>query len=111
MNGKRAKTLRLEAIERYQAGESATTICQSIGKSRGWLYKWLQRKDELKEDPGPIRAHNRTPIEIEQAVIEVRKKLQSNKYAQIGVNAINRELYFRNIYLSELHLKFHNFSH
>ena len=97
MNGKRAKTLRLEAIERYQAGESATTICQSIGKSRGWLYKWLQRKDELKEDPSPIRAHNRTPIEIEQAVIEVRKKLQSNKYAQIGVNAINRELYLRGV--------------
>ncbi len=45
MSGKQAKELRLEAIERYQAGESATAICRALGKSRGWLYKWLQRKE------------------------------------------------------------------
>jgi transposase InsO family protein len=32
-------------------------------------------------------------VEIEEAVISARKKLQNTKYAQIGVNAINRELY------------------
>ncbi len=95
MNEKRTKTLRLEAIERYEKGESATIICRSLGKSRGWLYKWIQRKDELRLDPGPKRAHNRMPLEVEKAVIGVRKKLQSTKYAQIGVNAINRELYLQ----------------
>ena len=99
MSGKRAKALRLEAIERYQAGESATEICRSIGKSRQWLYKWLPRKDELENDAEPSRAHNRTPVEIERAVVEARKKLQSTKYAQIGVNAINRELYLQGISL------------
>lgn len=97
MSGKRTKALRLEAIERYQAGESATTICRSIGKSRQWLYKWLQRKDELGQDSDPQRAHNRTPVEIEEAVVKARKKLQATKYAQIGVNAINRELYVNEI--------------
>ncbi len=97
MSGKRTKALRLEAIERYQAGESATTICRSIGKSRQWLYKWLQRKDELGQDSDPQRAHNRTPVEIEEAVVKARKKLQATKYAQIGVNAINRELYVNGI--------------
>ncbi len=99
MSGKRTKALRLEAIERYQAGESATAICRSLGKSRQWLYKWLQRKDELGQDYGPQRAHNRTPVEIEEAVVKARKKLQATKYAQIGVNAINRELYLNGISL------------
>jgi len=95
MNGKRTKSLRLEAIERYQAGESATHICRSLGKSRPWLYKWLRRREELDQEFGPKRAHNRTPPCVEQLVIEARKKLQSTKYAQIGVNAINRELYLQ----------------
>jgi putative transposase len=97
MHGKRTIDYRLEAVRRYQAGESATAICHSLGRSRQWLYKWLQRKDELEHVSGPIRAHNRTSIHIEQTVIEARKKLQSTKYAQIGVNAINRELYLRGL--------------
>jgi len=52
MSGKQTKALRLEAVERYQAGESATEICRSLGKSRQWLYKWLQRKEELGSDNG-----------------------------------------------------------
>lgn len=30
MNGKRTNPLNLKAIERYEAGESATTICRSL---------------------------------------------------------------------------------
>jgi putative transposase len=97
MNGKRAKALRLEAIQRYEAGEPATTISRSLGKSRQWLYKWLQRREELSQDSSPKRAHNRTSIEIEEMVIEARGKLQNTKYAQIGVNAINRELYLQGL--------------
>jgi len=97
MSGKRAKALRLEAIKRYQAGESATSICHSFGRSRQWLYKWLRRKEELQSDSNTKRAHNRTAVEIEEAVIKARKKLKETKYAQIGVNAINRELYLRGI--------------
>jgi len=97
MNNKRAKALHLEAIRRYEQGEPATVICRSLGKTRQWLYKWLQRKEELNQDVKPNRSHNRTPVEIEKAVIQVRKKLQDTKYAQIGVNAINRELYLQGI--------------
>jgi hypothetical protein len=49
----------------------------------------------LEHVSGLIRACTRTPIEIEHKVIEVRNKLQSTKYAQIEVNAINREPYLR----------------
>lgn len=95
MNNKRAKTLRSEAIKRYEAGESATSICLSLGKTRQWLYKWLHRKEELSQNSRPNRVHNRTPVEIEEAVINVRKRLQTTKYAQIGVNAINWELHLQ----------------
>jgi putative transposase len=93
MNGKTVKDLRAQAVTRYLAGESATEICRSLNKSRQWLYKWLHRQDELSTDSTTNRVHNRTPVEIEEAVINARKKLQNTKYAQIGVNAINRELY------------------
>jgi putative transposase len=93
MNGKTVKGLRAQAVTRYLAGESATEICRSLNKSRQWLYKWLHRQDELSTDSTTNRVHNRTPVEIEEAVINARKKLQNTKYAQIGVNAINRELY------------------
>jgi len=33
MSGKRAKVLRLEAIKRYEAGETATEICRFLRKS------------------------------------------------------------------------------
>jgi putative transposase len=99
MSWKRTKKLRLEAVRRYQTVESATDICRSLGKSRKWFYKWLQRKAELEQDPGLKQAHNRTPPEIKKAVAEARKKLQKTKYAQIGVNAINRELYLQGIAL------------
>ena len=83
MSSKKAKALRQEAITRYHHGESATEICRSLGKSRQWLSKWLQRKKELSQDSSPNRAHNRTSVEIEEAVIGTRKKLQETKYAQI----------------------------
>jgi len=97
MSGDRTKELRQEAVARYLGGESATEICRSLGKTRQWLYKWLQRQGELGQDSSPKRAHNRTPVEIENAIISARKKLQKTKYAQIGVNAINRELYRQGI--------------
>lgn len=62
MNGKQATDYHLKAVKRYQAGESATTICRSLGKTRRWLYKWLKRIDELKQGSTPIRAHNRTAV-------------------------------------------------
>jgi len=97
MNGKRARALRIDAVQRYEAGESATRICSALGKSRKWLYKWLRRKEELSQVSSPKRAHNRTPIEMKEMVIEVRRKLQNTKYAQIGVNAINRKLYLQGL--------------
>jgi uncharacterized membrane protein YcaP (DUF421 family) len=60
MNNKKAKALRKEAITRYhkgeprpcvqERGELITEICDSLNKSRQWLYKWLRREDEVTTD-------------------------------------------------------------
>jgi len=79
-----------------ERGELITEICDSLNKSRQWLYKWLRREDEVTTD-SPYRAHNQTPSEIEQAVINARQRLEETRYAQIGVNAINQKLYTQGI--------------
>lgn len=97
MKSKKVQAFRLEAVRRYEAKEPVTAICRSLGKTRQWLYKWLQRKAELSQCYIPRRVHNRTPVEIEEAVIRARKELQATKYAQIGVNAINWQLHLQGI--------------
>ena len=37
---------RQRAVARYLKGESATAICQSLGHSREWLYKWVKRQQQ-----------------------------------------------------------------
>ena len=47
---------RQHAIARYDAGESATAICVSLGRSREWLYKWVKRHQNSGEGwaDGPL---------------------------------------------------------
>ena len=33
------------AVERYSNGEHITSIAQSMGYSRKWVYKWIERHD------------------------------------------------------------------
>ena len=33
------------AVERYRRGESAEAICASTGRSKSWLYKWVERAE------------------------------------------------------------------
>jgi hypothetical protein len=48
------RKLRMMAVERFKTGESPESICVSLGKSRGWLYKWvghyLNNNDSWNED-------------------------------------------------------------
>jgi transposase len=31
------------AVKRFLEGESPDAICASLGRSRAWLYKWVER--------------------------------------------------------------------
>nr|QNO47896.1 hypothetical protein LLFONJKP_00017 [Methanosarcinales archaeon ANME-2c ERB4] len=36
---------RIDAVNRYQRGERPSKICESVGRSRVWLQKWIGRYD------------------------------------------------------------------
>ncbi len=90
---------RIDAVNRRQRGERPSKICKSLGRSRSWLKKWVERynssnkRSEEKwfkeKSRAPKNVHRRTDSEIEQLVITVRKSLlegttEDTKYRCIG---------------------------
>ena len=83
--------IREQAIRRYEKGESPKGIYQSLGKSKAWFFKWLNRYKHDGEDwaKSYSRKPHHTPRKIdkdmEQTIIKARKSLEKKLYAQIGV--------------------------
>jgi putative transposase len=85
------------AVRRYLNGEKPSSICTSLGKSRFWLYKWVNRFDP--DDPTwcesrstrPFGHSLRTPVEIEESVKMIRLNLY-NKELFCGAQAILWEM-------------------
>ena len=92
------KELREEAIRRYENGESPEEIYQTLDRSKTWFFKWLKRskfdgKDWARDlSRRPHRTRNRVDEVMEQAVIETRKSLEKELYAQIGALNISWHL-------------------
>jgi transposase InsO family protein len=91
------KRHRILAVERFKNGESPDSICTSLGKSKFWLYKWINRYDEYDsswcEDRSrrPLLTPNHTPTEIEEIVKMVRLNLY-NQDLFCGAQAILWEM-------------------
>lgn len=91
------KRLRILAVQRFKAGESPESICASLGKSRFWLYKWVNRFDQgtpswFEDRPRrPLAISNRTPSEIEEIVKMIRLNLY-NQDLFCGAQAILWEM-------------------
>lgn len=90
--------LRMEAVRRRLAGESAVEIGRSLGRSARWVQKWARRHDPVDAEwargakRGPARAANRSAEEVEAQVLAVRERLDEHPWAQIGAPAIAWEL-------------------
>ena len=90
--------LRKKAIQRYLQGEKPKTIYTDIKRSKKWFFKWLRRYQTGQKDwyKGQSRAPLNSPRRIckteKQRIIEVRKKLESEPFAQTGASAIKWEL-------------------
>ena len=91
--------LREEAIRRHViGGEGPKTIYTEINRSKKWFFKWLKRyqtgeKDWYKDRPrAPLTKPNETCKEEKELIVSVRKRLESARYAQVGVSAIKWEL-------------------
>ena len=90
---------RREAVRRALSGEPVAAIMARLGRSRRWIFKWLERYDT--EDDGWARSRSRAPRtvgnksdpELETLVVSVRAKLQANPWAQVGSAAISWELH------------------
>lgn len=91
------KQERIRAVQRFLAGEKPEAICASLGRSRSWLYKWVNRYDEYDDtwcdDRSTVldNVANRTPAEIEEVVKMVRLNLY-NQGLFCGAQAIMWEL-------------------
>lgn len=77
-----AERVRKRAVERVLSGEGVSAVCDSLGRSRGWLYKWLDRHQS--GDPEWFRDRSRRPLrrpmqtapQVEQLVRLTRRRLE-----------------------------------
>jgi putative transposase len=87
---------RIRAVRRFHNGESAHSICASLGRSAVWLYKWLKRHnagcDDWYANQSTRPQHSeRTPHEVEEIVKLIRLNLY-NQEVFCGAQAILWEL-------------------
>lgn len=90
--------LRQTAISRYCKGEKPKSIYTDLKRSKYWFFKWLKRYQS--GDPEWFKDKSRAPInrplelrDVEkERIINVRKHLESQKFAQTGASAIKWEL-------------------
>ena len=99
---KKSKQERVSAVQRYIAGEDPESICDSLGRSRRWLYKWLAR--HIPDDSAwhedlsrrPLISPHRTSAEIEQ-IVELTRWGLYNKGLFCGGQAIQWEMEDMNV--------------
>ncbi len=92
------RKVRVSAVRRHLRGESVTSICRSLGKSRRWFYFWLGRyapkskRWSYDRSRRPRRQARKLSHQTEILVCQVRRQLLRHKYAQCGAVAIQWEL-------------------
>jgi putative transposase len=88
---------RIRAVQRFLDGEKPDSICISLGRSRAWLYKWVERyraqDGSWSESRSrcPQSVSSRTPKGVEEIVKLVRLNLY-NQDLFCGAQAIRWEL-------------------
>lgn len=88
---------RIAAVQRFFRGEKPESICTNLGKSRSWLYKWIERFDAndkswaQEQSRAPRIQASRIDPKVEEAVKLVRLSLY-NKGLFCGDQAIYWEL-------------------
>jgi len=86
------------AVQRYLAGDLIETICQEMGCSKSWLYKWKQRYQAT--DPTWAQEHSRrpqttptrTPESIAAAILQLRQTLSADGTTPVSARVIQEHL-------------------
>ncbi|MBW2637820.1 MAG: hypothetical protein JRC86_09920 [Deltaproteobacteria bacterium] len=91
--------LRKKAILRHVVGgEKPRTIYTELHRSKQWFFKWLKRyhagdTDWYKDiSRAPMMRSRETPYGKQELILAIRKRLESERHAQVGVSAIKWEL-------------------
>ena len=88
---------RLCAVIRFFCGENSESICASLGRSKPWLYKWINRYTPSDTSWSKSRSRRpysnslHTPEEVEETIKMIRRYLK-NQGLFCGDNAIHWEL-------------------
>lgn len=97
------EAVRNRAIDLFIAGYGVTAISNELGRSRKWVYKTVARYQERGREGlksrsrAPKRVHNRTAVEVEAAIVRLRRLIMSGKdsewrYASLGAETLAWEL-------------------
>jgi hypothetical protein len=94
---------RQEAARRVHAGEPVAAVAEALGRSASWVRKWVDRHDPdddswaVSRSRAPHRVANRTDADLEALVVQTRRRLAENPWAQVGPAAIAWELTKRGV--------------
>ena len=89
---------RREAVLRVLAGEPPSKVAADLGRSDRWVRKWVARYDPADEaraadlSRAPRTQAAKTPEDIERVVLEIRDRLMSDPWAQVGAVTIAWEM-------------------
>lgn len=90
--------LRKQAVTMVNQGFSVTEISRQLGKTRQWVYKWIERSSRgeldwnISRSNAPNSVPNKTPEDIESAVVRIRRMLESDPHKESGAYPIMHEL-------------------
>jgi len=91
--------IRKKALQKYIVEkESPKSIYTSLNRTKQWFFKWLKRYQT--GDPEWFKSHSRIPLhrpretseQQREDIVSTRKRLESERFAQIGVSAVKWEL-------------------
>jgi len=88
------ETLRKQAIALYQQGKKVLAIARTLGRSRQWVHKWINRYKTQSDNWSSSRSHaphtpsTRISSSTKELVIATRKQLEASPYLESGAYAI-----------------------
>lgn len=90
--------LRRQAVLMVSQGCSVTYVARQLGKSRQWVYKWIERSSTGKaewcqsQSTTPHSIANKTHKDIELAIVRARRMLDASPFKESGAYPIMHEL-------------------
>ena len=89
---------RQEAVKRYFDGEPIERICQEMGCSKSWLYKWKNRYQVTEPDWSQARSRRpetiptKTPEAVELEIVRLSQTLSPQKSGTVSARVIRDHL-------------------